>query len=343
VARGAPEVDSAGRIVVHADDAARVRKAIRPASRLKDKSPAFQQGELRRIFGRIPSEPPRRLPQALRIETAHFDPAAVPMPQPPGRGSPRLIGWKPSSAKSDLADTDVAGAQVTIERRGDAFLIAGSGLDPIEAYTKSDVTDAVVTFLRAREPNGAVSLDLRNFQHQEATGLIRECEVQLAAEGRPRAIAGLLRSEKLDNAVLTRLRATRYDFSRATVKSSVIETATHAEGRVTVDIPRVGSNVSARSSLRVSFSKSTPKSVVNRIMSMLSTAIERVLVQMRGSYDALVFNFRLNQAVKRIRQETGVDFTLIEQQFIESSTDLRIVSSDGGVHEVSSTSASRAA
>lgn len=343
--RGLPIVDAEGRILVHSADAARVRGLIRPASRLKDKSPAARQIELARMLREIPDTPPRTIPAALRIaETRSGSRKGVLMPDPPALGSPRRVGWNASGEMPVARKVDeTTGAQLTVERRGDTYLVMAEGTPPIEAYTKSDVTDAVVTYMRNRNGSEPLLIDLQNFREQEAAGLVRECQLHFRDSGNPRAVSGVVRSKGVTDAKIDQFRAERFDFSRATVTTAVRQTTEGFEGRISVEIPSMTNGSRATGEIRVGFRKTASQSVISRIMSMIGKAITSILSDMKGAYDSFVFNRRLSHAVKRIQIETGVDFEVIDHQFGDSSIDIHFVSLDGVVDEIVGTESRRAA
>lgn len=344
IAKGGVKVGADGSILVNPADASRMRSLVRSAARLRNKPPEVREAMLARMLQKIRETKPRPIIEALQFTSHAGARARLPMPEPPQPGSARRVGWNtPDLPVGDRPRERASAARITVDRRGDVYVIHLAGLPPREAFTKPDVTDAIVNYLREGGGEDAVAIDLRNFEEHEAIAFVRECEVQ-AGRGRngKRPVSALLHSDTAEVAV-ARLEQGRFDFARAKVQSSVRETVERYEAEWRIEVPRSDHGAGLRTTIGVTVDKAVPKSIFNRIVSMVQEAISRIVTGMRGQYDAVLFNYRLNQAIKRIRIETGVDFELILHQFGDSAGDVRIVSNGGEFDEIASTDACRAA
>lgn len=342
VAPGQTKLGIGGDILINPLDAGKVSSVVRLAGR--------NDSNLSRVLSRLDETlrsgqevAPRARPVALNLSTAG------PVPEAGGfnflstakgaeaSGSGLRTGWgrfqaRPAMTEADMAllrqsrQTTPEGVVVSRQNDGVFRIVHSEKSSPVEAFTPEDATDMVVQLLR-RTPKDrpTLQLDLHGFESHEATAFMRSCEIRAAGERVPKEISAFIREKNLPNNSVLRMQAKKYDFSRAEIKVSEIETLPVGTQRsvITVEVPTVESGVArGRATVELRFRNSTPREVITIITNRIRQAIKNLLDEMGDKYDVIMFNRRLNSEIKRISKETGVDVDVIRHQFAEEQGDL---------------------
>lgn len=342
VAPGRTKVDISGEILINPRDAGKVSSVVRLAGR--------NENNLSRVMSRLDDTlmsrgevAPRARPVALNL------PTAGPFPEAGGfnflstargaeaPGSGLRTGWGRFQARPAMTEADVAllrqsrqttpeGVVVSRQNDGVFRIVHSEKSSPVEAFTPEDATDMVVQLLR-RTPKDrpTLQLDLHGFESHEATAFMRSCEIRAAGERVPKEISAFIREKNLPNNSVLRMQAKKYDFSRAEIKVSEIETLPVGTQRsvITVEVPTVEAGAArGRATVELRFRNSTPREVITIITNRIRQAIKNLLDEMGDKYDVIMFNRRLNSEIKRISKETGVDVDVIRHQFAEEQGDL---------------------
>lgn len=342
VAPGQTRVDINGDILINPRDAGKVSSVVRMAGRNEE--------HLSRILSKIDETlvssgeiAPRARPLALNL------PPTQPIAETPSfnllstsRGvetsSPGLrAGWgrfqsRPAVMEGDMAilqeSRQATPGSVVVARQQDGIyrIIHSEKSSPVEAFTSEDASDMVVLLLkRSPKDSPSLQLELRGFASEEATAFIRSCEIRASGERIPKEISAFIRQKNLPNESVLRMQARKYDFSRAEIKISEVETLPIGTQRsvITVEVPTIESGtLRARATVELRFGKSTPREVIRIVTERIKQAIKNLLDEMGDKYDVIMFNRRLNLEIKRINKETGVDVDIIRHQFSEEMGDL---------------------
>jgi hypothetical protein len=342
VAPGQTRVDINGDILINPRDAGKVSSVVRMAGRNEEhlSSILSRLDETLASSGEIA---PRARPLALNLpstqsiaETPSFNLLST------ARGtetsSPVLrAGWgrfqsRPAVTEGDMAilqeSRQATPGSVVVARQQDGIyrIIHSEKSSPVEAFTSEDASDMVVLLLkRSPKDSSSLQLELRGFASDEATAFIRSCEIRATGERIPKEISAFIREKNLPNESILRMQAKKYDFSRAEIKVSEVETLPVGTQRsvITVEVPTIESGASrARATVELRFGKSTPREVIRIVTERIKQAIKNLLDEMGDKYDVIMFNRRLNLEIKRINKETGVDVDIIRHQFSEEMGDL---------------------
>ncbi|HEV7920359.1 MAG TPA: hypothetical protein VGR02_06160 [Thermoanaerobaculia bacterium] len=307
------------------------RSLIRTAARFGDEPVAELELRLQQLLEKAPQTPPRLVAEALDLIHA-------PVTEPPGltpvagaaeRGSLRLVGWgrpKIAQVSREIAriDANTAGAMV-VERRADAIYLRHAAEDtPIAAFTIEDATDAVATLLRRDVARGReLHIELRGFTQEDGAGFARSCQIRVNDERIPAEVSALVREESLGDDALRALREERFDFSKTKITVGTLEELPNElRQSIELEVPSMTSEEAAHTKIELAFDKATPRGVIAQICEAISDAVRTIVADLGEHFDAVVFNLRLNAAMKRISADTGVDIRLIRQQFRHGQRDL---------------------
>jgi hypothetical protein len=328
---GTVKVAEDGSLLLNPELGPEARSLVRTAARFGDESAPLLEARLQRLLADVPKTPPRAFEAALDL-------ARVPILEPPGltpvagaaeRGSPRLVGWgrrKASAVAEDVARIDANSAgTLVVERRPDAiYLRYSADVTPIEAFTVEDATDAVVTLLRRDVGRGReLHIDLRGFSQEDGIGFARSCQIRASDESLPAEVSALVRDEALGDDALRAVRQERLDFSRTKVTvGELVELPNELRQRISVEVPKISGQDATHTTIELGFAKETPRGVISRICDSISSAVKSIVAELGEHFDAVVFNLKLNAAIKRISAETGVDIRLVRQQYQTGQRDL---------------------
>ncbi|HEV7572303.1 MAG TPA: hypothetical protein VGQ21_12470 [Thermoanaerobaculia bacterium] len=307
------------------------RSLIRTAGRFKDESPAQLEARLQRILESVPKTPPRAIEKALELaETPiHEPPGFTPVAGAAERGSLRLVGWgrrRTGAIPKDIAHMDAdSAAAVVVERRADAIYVRHSPDEaPIEAFNVEDATDALVTLLRRDIAGGReLHIELRGFQQEDGQGFLRSCQVRVGDENMPAEVTALVRDKSLGDDALRALRQEKFDFSKVKIEAGTLEELpTELRQTMTVEVPRMDGGDPGHGVIDLAFVKETPPGVISRICEAIKSAVNDIVADLGQHFDAVVFNYRLSAAIKRISTESGVDIRLVRHQFRAGQRDI---------------------
>jgi hypothetical protein len=309
------------------------RSLVRTAARYGDESPAELEARLQKLLADVPKTPPRA------IETA-LDLAHSPVFEPPGltpvagaaeRGSVRLVGWgrpRIGVIPKEIARMDAdSAATVIVERNSEAIYLRHSADEaPIEAFTVEDATDAVATLLRRDIAQGReLHIELRGFKEEEGIGFARSCQVRATDENIPAEVSALVRDETLGDDALRAIREEQFDFSKVKIEVGTLEELPNElRQTMNIEVPKMDGSEPGRGVIDLAFDKATPRSVISRICDAIKSAVKDIVADLGQHFDAVVFNYRLNAAIKRISAETGVDIRVIRHQFQAGKKDIHL-------------------
>ena len=192
----------------------------------------------------------------------------------------------------------------------------------VQAATVEDATDAVVQMLKYGHAgdDAAAQIELRGFQSTEADGFLRATNNGLRASQRD---ASALVEEGIDPAIIRTIRQRRYDIPRATVSEPVVEVVNGVpQGKITVEIPRLDATGKARAEITVGLHPEMKPPLMVRLMQKIKVAIQKIIQDFGGSFDAIAFNLRLNREIRAISRETGVPIDIVRHQFTDAADDL---------------------
>jgi len=129
-------------------------------------------------------------------------------------------------------------------------------------------------------------------------------------------VSALVRDKLLGDDALLAVRQQKFDFSKVKIEvGSLEELPGGLRQKVNVEVPRVGGGDAGRTEIDLAFVKETPRPVISRICEAISSAIKDIVARMGEHFDAVVFNYQLNAAIKRISTDTGVDIQVVRHQF----------------------------
>jgi hypothetical protein len=136
-------------------------------------------------------------------------------------------------------------------------------------------------------------------------------------------VSALVRDKSLGDDALQAVRKENFDFSKVKIEVGTLEEMPNElRQRMTVELPRTGGGEPGRGTIELSFAKETPRSVIGRICDAITSAVNAIIADLGEHFDAVVFNYRLNAAIKRISAESGVDIHVIRHQFRSGQRDL---------------------
>jgi hypothetical protein len=307
------------------------KELVRTAARFGDEFAPMLEARLQRLLANIPKTPPRIVQEALDlIHSPRFEPPGLtPVAGAAERGSLRLVGWgqpKMAQISPEIAriDANTTGRMV-VERRAEAIYLRQSAEEtPIAAFTTEDATDAVATLLRRNASSGReLHIELRGFTEEDGVGFARSCQVRVNDEGIPAEVSALLRDETIGDDAFRAIRQERFDFSKTKITIGEIqELPTELRQSMHVEVPSATGQEAAHTTIEVAFEKGTPRSVIGTIFDAIASAVKTIVSELGEHVDMVVFNLKLNAAMKRISVETGVDIRLIRQQFKHGQKDI---------------------
>ncbi|HEX9460358.1 MAG TPA: hypothetical protein VGA84_14490 [Thermoanaerobaculia bacterium] len=309
------------------------RSLVRTAARYGDESPADIEARLQRILADVPKTPPRAIEAALDLAHASvFEPPGLtPVAGAAERGSVRLVGWgRPRTGviPKEIARMDAnSAATVIVERHPEAIYLRHAADEaPIEAFTVEDATDAVATLLRRDIAQGReLHIELRGFKQEEGMGFARSCQVRATDENIPAEVSALVRDETLGDDALRAIREEQFDYSKVKIEVGTLEELPNElRQTMNVEVPKIDGSEPGRGVIELAFDKATPRSVISRICDAIKSAVKDIVADLGQHFDAVVFNYRLNAAIKRISAETGVDIRVVRHQFQAGKKDIHL-------------------
>jgi len=339
VGRNKADYDPDGNVYVNPLDVGKVRRVLRSLER----DNFDNRVTAREIAERLRAELPMINDALLRTMRAAMNLPPSP-PNPPrsaavagavdnfGWGRAQLPSAKQIKMTSDLIDgrQTIPDLQI-VERNPDgSFLIKHHPRSqPLSATSLEDAVDILIA-LRQRNPltSRSVSLELRGMQQQEGYAFMQSYKSR-AVDGKiPGEISGIFNNSPKEASMIKLIGKQRFDYSKAKVGQPKIERlgTGQFEGTIEIEAPSLnGSDTVGRIGVRLRFAERAPRGAVNSFFQRLVEFIETLLRDAKYRLNSMRFNFRLNQEIKRISRETGVDVEVIRHQFNSSYGDLFFV------------------